>query len=52
MWELIVMLEENKDVYFCYTFEHLGSLMDWVTHNEKHNADHCVYSVERISRED
>ncbi len=52
MWELIIELEENEDVYFCYVFETLTLLMKFLDYNDEFNSDHCKYHIEKVSKED
>lgn len=52
MWELRIELEENEDVYFCYMFSRYDSLMEFIENNERYNSDHCIYAIERVSKEE
>ena len=47
MWELIVELEENKDMFFNYEFESFERLTDFIFYNETYNVDHCKYCIEK-----
>ena len=52
MWELIIELDENKDVYFEYQFVSYSSMTSFIMDNEIYNSDHCKYHIEKVSKED
>ena len=48
MWELIIELVEDSEIYFWYRFKTLGQAIDFISRNENHNAEHCIYTIEKV----